>query len=165
MPVPAGPVRARRDRDVSAAARHGEALVAAPDCAGGAAASYSACSRPAEAGEETGMKYTLSLSLLMLALGSTAALAQDRPLTRDEVKAEMMRARAAGELDSMRGDYSGPREDRAGSSAGAGAMGRSAEAAAPAPRAGKTRAEVKEELRRARESGELDRMERSYGGH
>jgi hypothetical protein len=135
------------------------------DCASAATASYSACSRPAEAGEETGMKYTLSWSLLMLALASTAVLAQDRPLTRDEVKAETMRARAAGELDAQRGDYSGPRDDRAGASAGAGAMGRSAEAAAPAPRASKTRAEVKEELRRARESGELNRsMEGSYGG-
>lgn len=112
------------------------------------------------------MKYTLSWSLLMLALASTAVLAQDRPLTRDEVKAETMRARAAGELDTMRGDYSGPWETRSGSSAGAGAMGRRADSAtAPAPQAGKTRAEVKEELRRARESGDLDRsMERSYGG-
>jgi hypothetical protein len=104
------------------------------------------------------------LSLLALALFSTAALAQERPLTRDEVKAETMRARDAGTLDATRGDYSGWSDNRAGSSAGA--MGRRADSAtAPAPQAGKTRAEVKEELRRARESGELDRsMERSYGG-
>ncbi|WP_298232167.1 DUF4148 domain-containing protein [uncultured Azohydromonas sp.] len=109
------------------------------------------------------MKYRLPISTLALLLASTAVLAQDRPLTREEVKAEAARARDSGQLDDpMRHDYSGWWDNRSG--AAAGAQGRSAEAsAAPQAGTGKTRAEVKEELRRARESGELDRLERSYG--
>jgi hypothetical protein len=118
-----------------------------------------------QAGEETGMKTHVALAVLAVALASPLALAQDRPLTREEVKAEVQRARADGSLDAQRGDYTGWWENRG---AMAGAQGRSAEGprAVPGAQGGKTRAEVKEELRRARESGELDRsLERSHGGY
>ena len=50
--------------------------------------------------------------------------------------------------------------------AAAGAAGRSFDSGAPAMQGGKTRAEVKEELRRARDSGELQNLRESYvGGH
>ena len=58
------------------------------------------------------------------ALAAPTSQAQDRPLTRAEVKAELARAQASGELQRMQQDYSpatmqegtrsAPRRDKAG---------------------------------------------------
>ena len=109
------------------------------------------------------MKLYVSMAALAVALASTAVWAQDRPLTRDEVKAELERARADGSLQRLNSEYSNWWEDKNQGTAPAGAAGRSFDRGAPAMQGGKTRAEVKDELRRARDSGELQRLQESYG--
>jgi hypothetical protein len=109
------------------------------------------------------MKLYIPMVALSAALASTAICAQDRPLTRAEVKAELERARADGLLQRLNSDYSGWWEDTNQGAVPAGAAGRSFERGAPAMQSGKTRAEVKDELRRARDSGELQRLQESYG--
>lgn len=110
------------------------------------------------------MKLYIPMAALAVALASTAVWAQDRPLTRAEVKADLERARADGSLQRLNSDYSGWRESTNQGAAPAGAAGRSYEKGAPAMQGGKTRAEVKEELQRARDSGELQRLQESYVG-
>jgi hypothetical protein len=112
------------------------------------------------------MKLYIPMAALAVALASAAVWAQDRPLTRAEVKAEVERARADGSLQRLNSDYSNWWEDTNQGAAPAGAAGRSFERGTPAMQGGKTRAEVKEELRRARDSGELQNLRESYvGGH
>jgi hypothetical protein len=111
------------------------------------------------------MKLYIPMAALALALASTAIWAQDRPLTRAEVRAELERARADGSLQRLNSDYSsGWWEGTNQGATPAGAAGRSFDSGAPAMQGGKTRAEVKEELRRARDSGELQNLRESYGG-
>ena len=110
------------------------------------------------------MKLYIPMAALAVALASTAVWAQDRPLTRAEVKADLERARADGSLQRLNSDYSGWRQDTNQGATPAGAAGRSYEKGAPAMQGGKTRAEVKDELRRARDSGELQRLQESYVG-
>lgn len=92
----------------------------------------------------------------MISLASLA-LAQETALTRAEVKAELMRARASGEPDVWRelsGDGGG---SMVAAKSAAGAQGRAF--AAP----GLTRAQVRAELDRARASGELNRHAPEHG--
>ena len=111
------------------------------------------------------MKRYVPMAALAVALASTAVWAQDRPLTRAEVKAELERARADGSLQRLHSDdYGSWWEGTNQGAAPAGAAGRSFERGAPTMQGGKTRAEVKEELRRARDSGELQNLRESYGG-
>ena len=110
------------------------------------------------------MKLHVSMAALAVALASTAVWAQDRPLTRAEVKAELDRARADGSLQKLHSDdYGSWWEGMNQGVTPAGAAGRSFDRGAPAMQGGKTRAEVKDELRRARDSGELQRLQESYG--
>jgi hypothetical protein len=109
------------------------------------------------------MKLYVPMAALAVALASTAVWAQDLALTRAEVKAELERARADGSLQKLNSDYYTGWEGTNQGAAPAGAAGRSFERGAPAMQGGKTRAEVKEELRRARDSGELQRLQESYG--
>jgi hypothetical protein len=112
------------------------------------------------------MNLYVPMAALAVALASTAVWAQDRPLTRAEVKAELENARADGSLQRLNSDYSGWWEGTNQPATPAGAAGRSFERGAPVMQGGKTRAEVKEELRRARDSGELQNLRESYvGGH
>ena len=50
------------------------------------------------------MKLYIPMAALAVALASTAAWAQDRPLARAEVKAELERARADGPLQRLYSD-------------------------------------------------------------
>ncbi|WP_169517167.1 DUF4148 domain-containing protein [Azohydromonas australica] len=109
------------------------------------------------------MKLCISMVALAAALASTAVWAQERPLTRAEVKAEVERARADGSLQRLNSDYYGWESNTNQAATPAGAAGRSFDRGAPAMQGGKTRAEVKDELRRARDSGELQRLQESYG--
>lgn len=112
------------------------------------------------------MKLYIPMAALAVALASTAVWAQDRPLTRAEVKAELERARADGSLQRLNSDYYNWWEGTSQGATPAGAAGRSFDSGAPAMQGAKTRAEVKEELRRARDSGELQNLRDSYvGGH
>lgn len=112
------------------------------------------------------MKFCIPMAALAVALASTAAWAQDRPLTRAEVKAELERARADGSLQRLNSDYHSWWDGTSQDAASAGAAGRSFGGGTPSLQGGKTRAEVKEELRRAQESGELQNLRESYvGGH
>lgn len=110
------------------------------------------------------MKLYIPMAALAVALASTAVWAQDQPLTRAEVKAELEQARADGSLQRLDSDYYNWWENTNRGAAPAGAAGRSFERSAPAMQGGKTRAEVKEELRRARDSGELQNLRESYVG-
>ena len=112
------------------------------------------------------MKLYIPMAALAVALASTAVWAQDQPLTRAEVKAELERASADGSLQRLNSDYSNWWEDTNQGAAPAGAAGRSFDKDAPAMQGSKTktRAEVKEELRRARDSGELQNLRESYVG-
>ncbi|WP_298232997.1 DUF4148 domain-containing protein [uncultured Azohydromonas sp.] len=109
------------------------------------------------------MKLYIPMAALAVALASTAVWAQDRPLTRAEVKAELERARADGSLQRLNSDYYDWWDSTNQGTAPAGAAGRSFDRGEAAMQGGKTRAEVKEELRRARDSGELQRLQESYG--
>ncbi|WP_029001414.1 DUF4148 domain-containing protein [Azohydromonas australica] len=112
------------------------------------------------------MKLYIPMAALAVALASTAVWAQDRPLTRAEVKAELERARADGSLQRLNSDYSNWWEGTSQGATPAGAAGRSFDSGAPAMQGAKSRAEVREELRRARDSGELENLRDSYvGGH
>ncbi len=110
------------------------------------------------------MNLYVPMAALAVALASTAVWAQDQPLTRAEVKAELERARADGSLQRINSDHYGWWEGMQQSAPAAGAAGRSAERGTPAMQSGKTRAEVKEELRQARDSGELDQLRSTYFG-
>jgi Domain of unknown function (DUF4148) len=92
----------------------------------------------------------------MVSLASLAAAQEPAALTRAEVTAEMMRARAAGEVDISRELSSDGGVVMAARSA-TGARGR----AFSAP--GLTRAQVRAELDRARASGELNRTAPELG--
>lgn len=112
------------------------------------------------------MKLYIPMVALAAALASMAVQAQDRPLTREEVKADLARARADGSLETLRSDYYVWWQGKQNPSTLAGAAGRSAEKGAPAMQTGKTRAEVKEEALRARDNGDRDSLERNRGyGH
>jgi Domain of unknown function (DUF4148) len=92
----------------------------------------------------------------MISLASLA-VAQEAPLTRAEVKAELARARASGELDGWReGSIDGSSMVAAKSAAGA--QGR----AFTSP--GLSRAQVMAELASARAKGEVDRYGPEHGG-
>jgi Domain of unknown function (DUF4148) len=91
----------------------------------------------------------------MISLASLA-LAQETPLTRAEVKAELMRSRASGEHDIGR-ELSSDGGVMIAARSAAGAQGRAF--AAP----GLTRAQVRAEFDRARASGELDRQPTELG--
>ncbi len=91
----------------------------------------------------------------MISLASLA-LAQETPLTRAEVKAELMRSRASGEYDIGR-ELSSDGGVMIAARSAAGAQGRAF--AAP----GLTRAQVRAEFDRARASGELDRQPTELG--
>lgn len=92
----------------------------------------------------------------MISLASLAAAQEPAALTRAEVTAEMMRARAAGEADLSR-ELSNDGGVVIAARSAAGAQGR----AFSAP--GLTRAQVKAELERARASGELNRYAPEHG--
>jgi len=84
------------------------------------------------------------LTLIALALLSTgAALAQG--LSREQVVAELQRARAAGELERAEAESYGPQQ--------------------PVAAGSKTRAQVVAELRQARASGELARLNLNQSGY
>jgi hypothetical protein len=53
------------------------------------------------------MKLYVPMAALAVARASTAIWAQDRPLTRAEVKDELRRARDSGELQRLRESYVG----------------------------------------------------------
>lgn len=91
------------------------------------------------------MKTTLNLSVIALTL-LTAGAAMAGSLSREEVVAELVRARNAGEL--LAHTYENPE------------AARRAEAAAPSTT---SRAAVLAELQRARAAGELDRPDADYG--
>lgn len=110
------------------------------------------------------MNLYVPMVALAVALASTAVWAQEQPLSRAEVKAELERARADGSLQRLNSDYSGWWEDTSAGASPTGAAGRSFEKGAPTMQGGKTRAEVQEELRRARDSGELENLRESYVG-
>ncbi|WP_156902049.1 DUF4148 domain-containing protein [Azohydromonas australica] len=110
------------------------------------------------------MKLYLVTAAFTAVVTSTSVWALDRPLARAAVKAELGHARADGSLDRIDNDSYGGRgtgTDESGTAAGA--AGRGFATAAPSMQRGKTRAEVKEELRQARYSGELRRVEDSEG--
>lgn len=111
------------------------------------------------------MKLHIPMAALAVALASTALWAQDRPLTRAEVKAELDHARVDGSLQRLHSDDYGSWWEgmNQGATTPAGAAGQSFERGTPAMQGGKTRAEVKDELRRARDRGELQRLQESYG--
>jgi hypothetical protein len=110
------------------------------------------------------MNLYVPMAALAVALASTAVWAQEQPLSRAEVKAELERARTDGSLQRLNSDYYGGWEGMQQPAPAAGAAGRSAERGTPAMQGGKTRAEVKEELRQARDSGELDKLRATYVG-
>lgn len=110
------------------------------------------------------MNLYVPMAALAVALASTAGWAQEQPLTRAEVKAELERARADGSLQRFNSNHPNWWEDTRQPAPAAGAAGRSAETGMPGMQGGKTRAEVKEELRQARESGEMDRLRSNYYG-
>lgn len=91
------------------------------------------------------MKNTLNLSVIALTL-LTAGAAMAGGLSREEVVAELVRARNAGEL--LAHHYENPE------------AARRTEAAAPSTT---SRAAVLAELKRARAAGELDRPDADYG--
>ena len=92
----------------------------------------------------------------MISLASLA-LAQETPLTRDEVKAELVRARASGELDGWREQSIDGSSMMATAKSGAGAQGRAFASA------GLSRAQVMAELAQARAKG-ADRYGPEHGG-
>lgn len=91
------------------------------------------------------MKKHLNLSVIALTL-LTAGAAMAGGLSREEVVAELVRARNAGEL--LANSYENPE------------AARRTEAAAPSTI---SRAAVLDELKRARAAGELDRPDADYG--
>ncbi len=79
------------------------------------------------------------LAAATLALAAPMAQAQDQPLTRAEIKAEVLRAQASGELQRLQTDYApgnwSPMSQRsAPRSAGMGPQGRAFDTPAPAAR-------------------------------
>jgi len=93
----------------------------------------------------------------LLLLGSVAFAQQDTGLTRAEVKAELARAIASGELASSR-ELAGDGTAVMTSPRGAGAQGRAF--AGP----GLSRTEVKAEIAKPRASGEMDPYRALYSG-
>jgi hypothetical protein len=93
-------------------------------------------------------------------LACTAVSAQQGSMTREEVKAELARALAAGEIAAV-GDAWDGTTAKAATDARAGAFGR------PFAGAGLSRDAVKAELARARASGEMERraLTDHVGGH
>lgn len=93
----------------------------------------------------------------MISLASSA-LAQETALTRAEVKAELVRARASGELDGWREQSIDGSSMIVAAKSTAGAQGRAF------TNPGLTRAQVMAELADARAKGQTDRYGPEHGG-
>ncbi|WP_157267580.1 DUF4148 domain-containing protein [Azohydromonas aeria] len=85
------------------------------------------------------MPHVALLAAATLAFTALVAQAQDQPRTRAQVRAEVMRAQASGELQRLQTDYApgnwSPMAQRSASlSTGTGAQGRAFDTPAPAAR-------------------------------
>lgn len=100
-------------------------------------------------------KSIVVIAALLSGASATFANQAEQPLTREEVRAELKRAQAAGHLDGINEAWDGT---NFGSSSAAGVYGRPF--VAPA---GLTRAEVMAEYQRALSSGEIARHRMTDG--
>ena len=102
-------------------------------------------------------KFNWIAGAAMISLASLA-VAQETPLTRAEVKAELARARASGELDGWREQSIDGSSMVAAKGSAAGAQGRAF------VNPGLSRAQVMAELAEARAKGQTDRYGPEHGG-